>query len=169
MGTCIMENTINLNMTELSMILYYADFLSLRDRSIPVTDNCKYFYIYGVPINSAFILDMTPVFSINDKYFQQALNEFSIIKSKFNDDGLRSFVDDICSIRNCGMVDWRRMLTYIHQFSTKKEKLKSFNICETFLNNLRYKHTYMNDGEQQEGEQTKYVFHVEQAKKYNQQ
>lgn len=151
MGVNIMGN-INLNIAELSMILYYADFMSLRDRSIPVTDNCKYFYIHSCPINSAFMLNMTPTFSVNDKYFQQALNEFSIIKSKFKEDGLMSFVEDICSIRSCGMVDWRRMLNYIHQFSTKKEKLKSFNICETFLNNIRYKTINIKDGEQIEEE-----------------
>lgn len=38
-------------------ILYYADYLSLRDISIPVTDNCKYYFIHGIPINSAYIVD----------------------------------------------------------------------------------------------------------------
>lgn len=161
-----MDN-INLNTAELSMILYYADFMSLRDESIPVTDNCKYFYIHGCPINSAFMLNMTPIFSVNNKHFQHALNEFSIIKSKFKEEGLASFVEDICSIRSCGMVDWKRMLNYIHQFSSKKEKLKSFNICETFLNNLRYKTRNIKDGELVEEEQTKYVFHTEQFKKLN--
>ena len=43
---------------ELSAILFYADFLSLKAVSHPVTDNCKYFYVYGIPMNSAFILNM---------------------------------------------------------------------------------------------------------------
>lgn len=30
-----------------NIILYYADYLSLRACSIPITDNCKYFYING--------------------------------------------------------------------------------------------------------------------------
>ena len=35
----------DINTLELSAILYYADFLSLRDISLPVTDSCKYFDI----------------------------------------------------------------------------------------------------------------------------
>lgn len=45
---------------ELNAILYYADFLSLKSESIPVTDNCKYFFIHGCPINSAYIVDLEP-------------------------------------------------------------------------------------------------------------
>jgi hypothetical protein len=44
-----------MNDIELNAILYYADFLSLKAINQPVTDNCKYFFVYGVPINSAFI------------------------------------------------------------------------------------------------------------------
>ena len=45
---------------ELNAILYYADFLSLQHENYPVTDNCKYFFIHGCPINSAFIVDLEP-------------------------------------------------------------------------------------------------------------
>lgn len=38
-------------------ILYYADYLSLKDTSTTLTDNCKYYFIYGAPINSAYIVD----------------------------------------------------------------------------------------------------------------
>ena len=31
-----------MNTIELNAILYYADYLSLRSISTPVTDNCKY-------------------------------------------------------------------------------------------------------------------------------
>jgi len=55
-----------MNNIELNAILYYADFLSLKARSYPVTDNCKYFYIHGAPINSAFILNLEPLYDEND-------------------------------------------------------------------------------------------------------
>jgi hypothetical protein len=45
---------------ELNAILYYADFLSLKHTNHPVTDNCKYFFIHGCPINSAYIIDLEP-------------------------------------------------------------------------------------------------------------
>ena len=39
-----------MNEIELNAILYYADLLSLKDISIPVTDNCKWFFIHNNPI-----------------------------------------------------------------------------------------------------------------------
>lgn len=48
---------------ELNAILYYADFLSLKHACHPVTDNCKYFFIHGCPMNSAYIVDMEPEYS----------------------------------------------------------------------------------------------------------
>lgn len=58
-----------MNDIELNAILYYADFLSLQAISVPVTDNCKYFYIHKVPINSCYILDLEPIFDENNTYF----------------------------------------------------------------------------------------------------
>lgn len=49
-----------MNQVELNAILFYADFLSLKEISYPITDNCKYFYIYGLPVNSAFIVNVEP-------------------------------------------------------------------------------------------------------------
>lgn len=95
---------------ELNAILFYADYLSLQAISIPVTDNCKYFYVHGVPINSAYILNMTPEYDEDNRYFRQALAEYTIIQEKFGEDGICSFIDDICSIRACGSVDAERML-----------------------------------------------------------
>lgn len=54
---------------ELNTILYYADFLSLKHTCHPVTDNCKYFFIHGCPINSAYIVNMEPEYSQEDPYF----------------------------------------------------------------------------------------------------
>ena len=54
---------------ELNAILYYADFLSLKHACHPVTDNCKYFFIHGYPMNSAYIVDMEPEYSQEDPYF----------------------------------------------------------------------------------------------------
>lgn len=47
-----------LDIIELNAILYYADYLSLKEESKAVTDNCKYYFIYGSPINSAYIVDL---------------------------------------------------------------------------------------------------------------
>ena len=109
-----------MNDIELNAILYYADFLSLKDISQPVTDNCKYFFVHGVPVNSLYIIDLEPVYDAENKYFKQAKSEYDMIKCKFGEDGVESFIEDVCSIRACGCVDAERMLKCIHQYSSKK-------------------------------------------------
>lgn len=51
---------------ELNAVLYYADFLSLEHEGIPVTDTCKYFFIYGTPINSACVVNNMPIYDENN-------------------------------------------------------------------------------------------------------
>ena len=151
-----------MNSFELNAILYYADFLSLKAVHQPVTDNCKYFFVHGVPMNSAFILNLEPVYDIENQYFQQALAEYEIIKNKFGDAGVESFIDDVCNIRACGSVDAEQMLKCIHQFSSKKERKTAFNAYYNWRNNQVYTHITINDdGDPQEKECTKYVYYVE--------
>lgn len=57
-----------MNNIEFNSILFYADFLSLKDISQPVTDNCKYFFVYGCPVNSAFILNAEPIYDPENRY-----------------------------------------------------------------------------------------------------
>lgn len=103
-----------MNLIELNAILYYADFLSMKAKSCPVTDNCKYFFIHGAPINSLYILDLEPVYDENNEHYIQAYTEYQAIKSKFGEDGVESFIDDICCIKACGSVNAEQMLKCIH-------------------------------------------------------
>ena len=151
-----------MNHIELNAILFYSDFLSLKAISQPVTDNCKYFYIHGFPINSAFILDLQPEYDEQNCYFRQALVEYELIKNKYGEEGVESFIDDICSIRACGCVDAERMLKCIHQYSNKKERKEAFSIYYNWKNNQVYTHITINeDGDPQEKECSKYVYHAE--------
>ena len=147
---------------ELSALLFYADYLSLKDQSIPVTDNCKYFYIHGFPINSAYILDLQPDYDEQNKYLQQARVEYDLIKGKFGEEGLESFVDDICCIKACGCVDAERMLQRIHQYSDKKQRKQALKIYHDWKNKQNYTHITINeDGDIEEKPCTKYVYHAE--------
>lgn len=65
-----------INNIELNAILFYADYLSLRATSTPVTDNCKYFFIYRCPINSAFIAGVAPVYDVSNPYYKQSYAEY---------------------------------------------------------------------------------------------
>lgn len=61
-----------IDIIEHNAILYYADYLRLKEESKTVTDNCKYYFIYGSPINSAYLVDLQPFYDENDKYYIQA-------------------------------------------------------------------------------------------------
>ena len=151
-----------MNNIELNAVLYYADFLSMKEISQPVTDTCKYFFVHGAPINSAFILDLEPIYDEQNQYFQQAKIEYEIIKNKFGDEGVESFVDDICSIKACGSVNAEQMLKCIHQYSNKKQRGTAFNTYYNWRNNQIYTHITINeDGEPIEKTCSKYVYHVE--------
>lgn len=151
-----------MNEAELSAVLFYADFLSLKAISQPVTDNCKYFYVYGVPMNSAFILNMQPGYDEDNRYFKQAVTEYSIIRDKYDEEGLQTFIDDICCIKACGSVDAERMLKCIHQYSGKKERKQAFDEYDNWKKSQIYTHLTINEnGDPQEKECSKYVYHAE--------
>ena len=147
---------------ELNAILYYADFLSLQNESHPVTDNCKYFFVHGYPINSAYIVNLEPEFDENNQYLQQAIQEFQAIQEKYDEDAAMSFVDDICCIKACGSVDAERMLKCIHQFSTKYERKMAFNTYNQWRKEQAYNHiTFNEDGRPIETSCTRFVKHSE--------
>lgn len=147
---------------ELNAILYYADFLSLKERNHPVTDNCKYFFIHGYPINSAFIVNLEPEYDQEDQYIMQAIQEFQAIQEKYDEDAAMSFIDDICSIKACGSVNAEQMLKCIHQYSTKHERKIALNALKNWQKEQIYSHITLNEnGDPQETECTKYVKHAE--------
>ena len=153
-----------MNHAELNSILYYADFLSLKAISQPVTDNCKYFFIFGCPINSAYILGLEPIYDPQNQYIIQAYQEYNQIKEHYSEEAVESFIDDICFIRSCGMVDARRMLQQIHFFSTKVERKQAFKEYEKWEKSNKYVHQVKDeDGNTIEVECTKFFKHAETA------
>ena len=115
-----------MNLAELNFVLYYADFLALKSCSRTVTDNCKYYFVHGVPMNSAYLIDLQPFFDTKDPFYKQAESELATIKSSFGDDGVASFLEDICMLRARGVVNAIQMLKYIHAYSTRQERRQSF-------------------------------------------
>lgn len=151
-----------MNNIELNAILFYADYMSLKDICQPVTDNCKYFYIHGCPINAAYIINLEPEYDETNKYFIQAYSEYQLIKNKYGEEGIESFIDDICAIRACGSVNAEQMLTRIHQFSDKKSRKKAFGLYYEWRDKQQYSHLTINeDGDPQEKQCTRYVSHTE--------
>lgn len=154
-----------LNITELSAILYYADFLSMQEQDIPVTDTCKYFYIHNVPMNICFIADTEPFYDEENQYFQQSLQEYLIIKNKFGDTGIESFIDNICNLKACGCVSGERMLKCIHQYSSKKRQEKAFSTYDNWKKNLSYKRIIKDEeGKPIIANCSKEIAHIENSK-----
>ena len=48
--------------------------------------------------------------------------EYTIIKDKYGEEGVETFINDVCCIKACGCVDAERMLNCIHQYSSKHER-----------------------------------------------
>lgn len=151
-----------MNDVELSVILFYADYLSLQADCKPVTDNCKYFFIHEAPINSAFIIGLEPVYDPENEHFKRAVEEYNYLKDKFGNNGVLGFIDNIAYIRASGCVDAIRMLQCIYQFSTKQLRNTAFQKYSRWKKSLKYTHILEDeDGRDIEEECTKYVFHHE--------
>lgn len=155
----------NNNIT-LSAILFYADYMSLRECSTPVTDNCKYFFIHQQPINSAFIAGVEPFYDEDNEYYKQAKFELEKISEMFDEDGVMGFVNDIGMLQAGGMCDGERLLKYIHQYSDKHERKQAMKKYSEYLNSITYTTTSIDeDGNPQETKCTKYVAHIERLRR----
>lgn len=152
----------NLNQIELNAILFYADILSLQDTNTTVTDNCKYFFMYGTPINASFIVNTEPFYDHENEYFKQSIQTYNILKDKYGDEGVLSFINNLCNISVCGCIDAIRMLKCIHQYDEPWERKAAINNYNKWKNGLIYKlNTTNEDGEQEEIECTSYIARLE--------
>lgn len=153
-----------MNSIETNAVLFFADYLSLKEQSIPVTTPCKYFFVHNCPMNAAYIADVFPDIDITNNYYKRAAYQYTLLKRKFGDDGAKSFIDGLCNIQSSGMIDAERMLKYIHRYSTKQERKAAFKVLEEHLNNQHFFHTTINEkGNPQQTECTKYVAHAERV------
>lgn len=149
-----------MNEFETSAVLFYADYLSLKEESTPITDTCKYFYIHGVPINIQYICNQTPNFNPENKYFLQALQTYRLITEKYDEEALVSFIDDLCNVGVKGSVSAIDMLKYMHHYSDKHTRKAAFKKYYQYENNKNYTiEIVTEDGEKERIECTKYVAH----------
>ena len=150
-----------MNDIELNIILYYADFLSMQDESIPVTDNCVYFFIHEAPINATYLTNGKIFYDEQNVYFQQSLKEYLTIRDKFGEEGVLSFINNICSLKAVGKVTGEHMLKYIHQYSQKRDRKLAYKVYDWFKSHIKYKMPIINEenGETEYAECSKYVAH----------
>lgn len=134
----------------------------MRDTSTPVTDNCVYFYINRAPINNAYIWANGPFYDENNPFLRQSEAEYRAIKNKYNEDGITSFLDDICALKYSGKVDGETMLRYIHQYSSKQKRKDAYKTYYNYKNNIKYKHlAHDEDGRPIMVDCSEYIAHIE--------
>lgn len=150
-----------LNQFEQSAVLYYADYMSMRETSHPVSDTCKYFYVFGYPLNSSFMEDSEPFYNVDDQYYKDALSQYLMIKRKFGELGVCSFLNNICNLQAAGTVNGEQMLAYIHRHSTKRERANAFDIYNQYKTNQKYTHVVAGENGPEVQECSKYVAHAE--------
>ena len=151
-----------MNLLQQNSILYYADYLSLKHKSIPVTDCCKYYFIYNVPMNLAYLSNSKPFFDENDQYYQQACNEYLLIQQKFGDEGAQDFIKNIGNLAVLGCIDALLMLKQIHQHSSKIDRKTAIRKYKQWLNSQKYSHiTFNENGDEERRYCTRYIAHAE--------
>lgn len=151
-----------MNDFEISAILYYADFLSLQYSNKPCTESCKYFFIHGIPMNIAYIVDQQPVYDVDNQWFQKSLKEYSMLKHKYGEDGVKSFLKNLCNLGVSGAVNATQMMKYIHRYDEKHERDNAFRLFKLNRSKKKYVHKTTNeDGEITWQQCSKYVAHAE--------
>ena len=147
-----------MNEAELSAILYYADLLSMKSTSHPITNNCKYFFVHKTPMHISFIVHQLPQCDKEDQYFSQSLNEYRMLTDKYGNDGAMSFINNLCNLGVAGSVNGLQMLKYIHRYTDKYNKYKAFKEYGQYIKDQKYTFQSRNDdGELETRPCTKYI------------
>lgn len=146
-----------------SYVLFYADYLSLRETYTPVTDNCKYYYIMGIPINCTKMVNSEPVYDVQNKYYIQAYQELTQIRNKVGLQALATFIRDLCNVFALGCINGEQMLKCILCYDSSKLRKKAINKYKQHMKDIQYDHIIKNDdGENISEPCSKYVYHVDQ-------
>lgn len=146
-----------------SYVLFYADYLSLRETYTPVTDNCKYYYIMGMPINCTKMVNSEPVYDVQNKYYIQAYQELTQIRNKVGLQALATFIRDLCNVFALGCINGEQMLKCILCYDSSKLRKKAINKYKQHMKDIQYDHIIKNDdGENISEPCSKYVYHVDQ-------
>lgn len=146
-------------------VLFYADYLSLRETYLPITDICKYYYLLDCPINAAYVVGLEPVYDVENKYYVQSYGELKQIYDKFNFEALSEFIQNLCNIKAIGVVGGDTILKCILLYEDKKVKKKALAVYFDYINNIEYDQEVVEDGEVHIEKCSKYVYHVNQARR----
>lgn len=146
-----------------SYVLFYADYLSLRDTYTPITDNCKYYYILGMPINVTRLVGYEPVYNKESKYYVQAYQELDQIRNNAGLEALSTFIRDLCNVFALGCINGEQMLKCILCYDTSKARKKAIAKYKEYMKNIKYTQNVRDDdGDIVQEPCTKYIYHTNQ-------
>lgn len=134
-----------MNDIDINRILYYADFLSLKNEYKPITQNCKYFFVHGTPIHITYLAGYQPEIDMNNQYFKQAYTEYRRLQLALDDQAANSFIDDICYIRASGIADAETMFYFANVFSSGKHKQEARKKFEEWKEQQKCTHDVLDD------------------------
>lgn len=150
-------------MTDLqkNLILYLADFFSMQEQNIPVTDTCKYFFINRAPLNIQYIATGNIDIDFDNPYVKNSILTLKMLNNNLTEKDAISFVTNLCEIQASGIVDGYRMLQFIYQYDEKMKK-KALRTYRKHTKNQTFTHKVKDDdGEEIEVECSKYIAHAD--------
>lgn len=103
-----------------------------------------------------------PFFDENNPYLAESVKEYNMIREKYDDDGVKAFLEDLCALKYTGKVTGYDMLKYIHMYSDKKERKHAYKKYQNYDENIKYKHAVRNDdGDIELVQCSRYIAHLE--------
>lgn len=146
-------------------VLFYSDVLSLKEQYIPVTDTCKYYVIFGVPVHVSYLLGNIPEYNMDNKYYLQSIRSINNITDKFGYDGIQSFIYNLCSVGSMGCINGEQILKCVLYYEDRKVIKKALDTYKNHTKCLKYFQSIKNeDGNDTIEECSKYVFHANRIK-----
>lgn len=146
-------------------VLFYSDVLSLRSQYVPVTDTCKYYVVFGIPVHVSYLLGNTPEYNMDNKYYLESTQDINRIIENFGHEGVQSFIYSLCSVGSMGSINGEQILKCVLYYEDQKVIRKALDTYKNHIKHLKYFQSVKNeDGNDIIEECSKYVFHANRMK-----
>lgn len=148
-----------------TVVLFYSDVLSLKEKYVSVTDTCKYYIIFGIPVHISYLLGNIPEYDMNNKFYIESEQDINRIIEKFGHEGVQSFIYNLCSVGSMGSINGEQILKCVLYYEDGKVIKKALDTYKNHVKCLKYYQSIKNeDGEDSVEECSKYVFHANKLK-----
>ena len=113
------------------------------------------------------MVNSEPVYDVQNKYYVQAYQELTQIRNKVGLQALATFIRDLCNVFALGCINGEQMLKCILCYDSSKLRKKAISKYRVHMKNIEYTQEVCDDdGNIVKEPCTKYVYHVNQARKH---